>query len=173
MNQAPPTPPPPAATPYGWQPPPEQPGPAPGVQFAPHAERLVAYIVDSLIVSAIMFLGFFVVIFAGIVPAARGGNLESTGLIFFVLLIAALVIGLGYFPFFWARGGQTPGMRLFGLYVVRDRDGGPVGAGAAILRLIGFWIDAIAFYLGYIWVFIDARRRAWHDLIAGTVVVKR
>lgn len=26
--------------------------------------------------------------------------------------------------------------------------------------------------IGYIWIFIDKRRRGWHDLIAGTVVVK-
>jgi len=28
-------------------------------------------------------------------------------------------------------------------------------------------------YLGYVWIFIDARRRGWHDLIAGTVVIER
>ena len=45
-------------------------------------------------------------------------------------------------------------------------------AGAAILRLIGYWISAIVFYIGYIWIFIDKRKRGWHDLIAGTVVIK-
>jgi uncharacterized RDD family membrane protein YckC len=29
------------------------------------------------------------------------------------------------------------------------------------------------FYLGFLWVFVDGRRRGWHDLIAGTVVIKR
>jgi uncharacterized RDD family membrane protein YckC len=27
-------------------------------------------------------------------------------------------------------------------------------------------------YLGYIWILIDKRRRGWHDLIAGAVVIK-
>ena len=31
---------------------------------------------------------------------------------------------------------------------------------------------ACVFYLGYIWIFIDKRKRGWFDLIAGTVVVK-
>ena len=57
--------------------------------------------------------------------------------------------------------------------VVRDSDGGPVSAGAAILRLVGYWIDSLVFYLGFIWIFIDKRKRCWHDLIAGTVVIKR
>ena len=80
---------------------------------------------------------------------------------------------LAYFPWFWARDGATPGMRMFGLHVVRDRDGGPISGGQAILRLIGYWVDGLVFYLGYIWILIDKRKRGWHDLIAGTVVVKK
>ena len=63
-------------------------------------------------------------------------------------------------------------MRPFKLRVVMDKDGGKVTMGPAILRLIGYWIDQIIFYLGYIWVLIDSRRRGWHDLIAGTVVIQ-
>ncbi len=56
--------------------------------------------------------------------------------------------------------------------VVRDRDGGPITWGPAILRLIGYYVSALVFYIGYIWIFIDKRKRGWHDLIAGTVVIK-
>ena len=59
-----------------------------------------------------------------------------------------------------------------GLRVVMDKDGGPVTLGPAVLRLIGYWIDSLVFYLGFIWILIDSRRRGWHDLIAGTVVVQ-
>jgi uncharacterized RDD family membrane protein YckC len=83
------------------------------------------------------------------------------------------VIGLLYFPYFWANGGRTLGMRPFNLRVVRDSDGGPIGWGTAILRLIGLWVAGAVFYLGYIWIFIDKRRRGWQDLIAGTVVIKQ
>jgi uncharacterized RDD family membrane protein YckC len=176
MNQQPqtswPAPPPGGGPTPDWQAPPHQPGPAAGVQFAPHGERLVAYIVDSLILSALLLV--FVLVFVAVyfVSAARGSN--STIGIFALIVFTVLVFAsLAYFPFFWVRGGQTPGMKLFGLYVVRDSDGGPIGWGAAILRLIGYWIDALAFYLGYIWIFIDSRRRGWHDLIAGTLVIKR
>jgi uncharacterized RDD family membrane protein YckC len=26
--------------------------------------------------------------------------------------------------------------------------------------------------IGFLWVFVDKRRRAWHDLIGGTVVIR-
>ncbi len=83
------------------------------------------------------------------------------------------LIGLLYFPFFWARGGRTPGMRPFGLVADHDRDGAPIGWGTALLRLLGLYIAALVFYLGFIWIFIDKRHRGWQDLIAGTVVIKR
>jgi uncharacterized RDD family membrane protein YckC len=88
-------------------------------------------------------------------------------------MVVGTLVSFLYFPFFWARGGQTPGMRVFRLRVVRDADGGPIGWGPAILRLIGFWVSSAVFYLGFIWIFIDKRRRGWHDLIAGTVVIEQ
>jgi uncharacterized RDD family membrane protein YckC len=90
-----------------------------------------------------------------------------------LVLLVYLVIVLGYFPFFWARGGQTPGMRPFRLWVVRDQDGTPFGWGTASLRVLGLYVASSVFYLGFIWIFLDKRRRGWHDLIAGTVVVRR
>ena len=63
-------------------------------------------------------------------------------------------------------------MKMMGIKVVRDKDGGPLTMGQAILRLIGYWVSGFVFYLGYIWIFIDKRQRGWFDLIAGTVVIK-
>ena len=64
-------------------------------------------------------------------------------------------------------------MKLFNLYVVRDADGGPLSGGQAVLRLVGLWVAAAVFYIGFLWVFVDARRRGWQDLIAGTCVIER
>jgi uncharacterized RDD family membrane protein YckC len=30
----------------------------------------------------------------------------------------------------------------------------------------------IAFFLGFIWIGLDARKQGWHDKLAGTVVVR-
>jgi uncharacterized RDD family membrane protein YckC len=160
-----------------WQAPPEAEGPAPGVEFAGYGARLVAYILDGLILSALFLVAFFVL---GAAAVATGDFTDPqapqvdplAASLFGLMVLVFIVVSIAYFPFFWARGGQTPGMRPFGIRVVRDRDGGRVSAGSAILRLIGLYVGAIPVYLGYIWIFIDKRRRGWHDLIGGTVVIK-
>jgi uncharacterized RDD family membrane protein YckC len=160
-----------------WQSPPDVGGPAPGVEWAGYGERLVAYIVDGLILGAI-FVALSIVLIAGIIGGVDfsdprnpqfGGAAIGAVLLW---LLAIFVVSILYFPFFWARGGQTPGMRAFGIRVVRDRDGGPIGWGSALLRLLGYWVAGVVFYIGYVWMFFDSRRRGWHDLIAGTVVIK-
>ena len=159
-----PPPPPPVPAAQAWVQPEAESGPAPGVEFAPHGERLVAYIFDVLIVGVVLVLALILLGLLSVAAPVLGIPL---------LILAVILIPLLYFPWFWARGGQTLGMKVFGLHVVRDRDGGTIGWGSAILRLIGFWIDGLVFYLGFIWILIDKRRRGWHDLIAGTVVIKR
>ncbi len=136
-------------------------GPAPGVEFASHGARLVAYLVDVLI-QGVLSIALLVV------------SLVATAVfppLFLIGVLAWLAITVAYFPYFWATTGQTPGMKMMGIKVVRDVDGGPVTIGQAILRLIGYWVSGFVFYLGYIWIFIDKRRRGWHDLIAGTIVI--
>ena len=146
-----------------WARPVEPEGPAPGVAYGGAGERLLAYIIDGLVVlvaNLVMFLAALLLLFIAL----------PVGILVF---LAIFVVDIAYFPYFWKTRGQTPGMRQFQLYVVRDRDGGPITTGQAILRLIGYWVDGVVFYLGFIWILIDSRKRGWHDLIAGTVVIKR
>jgi uncharacterized RDD family membrane protein YckC len=144
-----------------WQAPEPEPGPSAGMSFASPGSRLIAYILDILV-------QFVIVVILGILTAVFGA-------IFFPLAIvtslAIIVVSVGYFPYFWARDGQTPGMAQMKIKVVRDADGGPVTTGQAILRLIGLWIGLAVFYIGVIWIFIDKRKRGWQDLIGGTVVI--
>lgn len=158
---------------------PDPAGPAPGIEFAPHGARLLAYLVDSVII-VVVALGLLLVIGLAFLSGASttddGATVEvSAGAVFATVLIFVLMLSLVllYFPFFWARGGQTPGMWPFGLRVVRDRDGGRIGWGTALLRMLGMYVVSAVFYLGFIWILVDKRRRGFHDLIAGTVVVKR
>ena len=159
-----------------WEAPEEPAGPAPGLAFGGFGPRLLAYLVDTLILVGVITV---LVLLVAIPFARSAGNRVGSSLTpaegIFVTLVILIVLGvmLGYFPWFWTRGGATPGMKLMNLRVVRDSDGGPLSVGQAILRLIGYWVSSFAFYLGFIWIFIDKRRRGWHDLIAGTVVVKR
>ncbi|HYN48068.1 MAG TPA: RDD family protein [Candidatus Nanopelagicales bacterium] len=174
---------PPAAPQAPWPPPAETAGPAPGVQFAGHGARLGAYILDAIlvgIVATVLLLIIMIPVLGALVGTAgsdgeidsgeAGAVVASVGL----FILGAVVIGvfsLLYFPFFWARGGATPGMKVAGIRVVNDRDGSRIGWGPAILRLIGWWVSAAVFYLGFVWILVDSRRRGWHDLLAGTCVI--
>ena len=158
--------------PAGWAPAPVAPGPGPGVEYAPHGGRLVAYIIDGFIVGIAVTIVALVLtpfLIAG-ASSENAGALAATG---FLYVFVVLLVSVSYFPFFWARNGQTPGMKIFGLRVVRDADGGKISGGTAIIRLIGLWISFAIFYLGIIWILVDSRRRGWHDLLAGTVVIRQ
>lgn len=174
-----------------WQVPPEPAGPAPGVQFAGHGARLGAYVLDAIIlgviVSAITIVTMLPVMGTLVSRAldnpdywsdpavwsdpATWSDLGPGITLFVVGIIVASIIGLLYFPFFWARGGATPGMQIAGIRVVNDRDGSRIGWGTALLRLVGWWVSGAVFYLGFVWILVDARRRGWHDLLAGTCVI--
>ena len=144
-----------------WQAPDPEAGPAPGIEFASPGARLVGYIVD-------IFIQFVVVVVLGVVSIVLAVIFWPLSVISALLIIAVSIL---YFPYFWVQSGQTPGMSVMKIKVVRDADGGPITWGPAILRWIGFWISTVVFYIGFIWIFVDKRRRGWMDLLGGTVVV--
>jgi uncharacterized RDD family membrane protein YckC len=171
-------PPPVAPPPVAWERPETTAGPAPGIEFAPHGARLVAYIFDGIIigivVSVIAIIGSIVIFLGATYEDDRVVSVSApSAVIGSIILFVSVVVGILYFPYFWSHGGSTLGMRPFNLRVVRDSDGGPIGWGTAFLRLLGLWVAGLVFYLGYIWIFIDKRRRGWQDLIAGTVMIRR
>ena len=83
-----------------------------------------------------------------------------------------LLLGLaGYGAVMWKFSGTTVGGIICDLKVVR-LDGRAVGWETAILRALGCFLSLLAAGLGFIWIAFDREHQAWHDKIAGTVVVK-
>ena len=146
-------------------------GPAPGVQFASPVARLIGYIIDGIITGAatlVLGLGLGTVI--GLAGEAGRGFITGMGLALY--FISILAIWLLYFPYFWQKSGQTPGMKVTKIKVVRDEDGGPIGWGTGFVRLFGYFVSQLVFYIGFLWVLVDKRKRGWFDLMAHTCVVK-
>lgn len=85
--------------------------------------------------------------------------------------LVGLVWPFGYYIFFWGTRGQTPGKMMVGIKII-STDGAPMSEGEAALRLIGYAISGIVFYLGYLWIIWDKDKQGWHDKIASTYVVK-
>lgn len=73
---------------------------------------------------------------------------------------------------FWVYKAATPGKMAVDSKVIDAETGAKPSVGQSIVRYIGYYISALPLGLGFIWAAIDEKNRTWHDLIAGTVVVK-
>jgi uncharacterized RDD family membrane protein YckC len=71
----------------------------------------------------------------------------------------------------WKLRGSTIGGIVFDLRVVR-RDGRAVDWETAIVRALGCFLSLAVAGLGFFWIAFDDDKQAWHDKIAGTVVVR-
>jgi uncharacterized RDD family membrane protein YckC len=76
----------------------------------------------------------------------------------------------GYGALMWKLRGTTVGGIIFGLRVVR-LDGREMDWPTAVVRALSCFLSAVVAFLGFIWIAFDPERQAWHDKIAGTVVV--
>jgi uncharacterized RDD family membrane protein YckC len=83
-----------------------------------------------------------------------------------VLLLLAI-----YGAVLWKLRGTTVGGAVCHLKVVR-LDGRPIDWGTAVVRALGCLLSLAVAGLGFFWIAIDPQRQAWHDKIAGTVVVQ-
>lgn len=153
------------------------------VQYAGFVSRLLAMLVDLLIISAIWIFGGIALSFirrtSGVdeLLALLGGILgwvavfEQTLLGVVLEISSLLLLSQLYFTFFYSFGGATIGKALLGLRVVR-RDGRPLRAPQAALRSLAYSVSTFLLYMGFLYVLIDDRRRGFHDILSGTVVVQ-
>ena len=136
-------------------------------KYAGFASRFTAFAVDVGV-----SLGVFMLALAAISFAARvltGKDIAwNKGDIW--VIIAYWVWEFIYFAYSWAASGRTAGMALFGVQVVRD-DGTGAGARRAVVRTLALPLSFLFLGLGFAGILLGDRRRALHDVIAGTAVI--
>ncbi|MFV1970468.1 MAG: RDD family protein [Acidimicrobiia bacterium] len=130
--------------------------------------RLFAYVVDLVIVAGILAVGGWLAVLVDTIFERMGLD-PRIGVSTIYIFLIPFIIGL-YFVMFWALTGRTIGKWFMGLKVIGE-NGRPPSIGRSILRLIGYGLSAVVFWVGYAWVLIDDERQAWHDHIAKTWVV--
>ena len=82
------------------------------------------------------------------------------------------LLGLAiYGAVMWKLRGTTVGGIVFNLRVVR-LDGREIDWETAIIRALSCFLSLAVAGLGFIWIALDPEHQAWHDKIAGTVVVQ-
>jgi uncharacterized RDD family membrane protein YckC len=134
--------------------------------------RFLAFLIDSIALSLISWvLTVLAAPFLGIAQSTDSGLFALfLGGIGFMLAIILLFLQFIYFGWLWSRSGQSVGMRVVNIRVLR-RD----GAGLSFLRAglrgtVGYWISGLVFGLGFLWAAFDARKEAWHDKLFDTGV---
>jgi uncharacterized RDD family membrane protein YckC len=127
--------------------------------------RYAAWMFDFLItLIAIM-------VFTFIVTAVSNRSVVGSNRDLLIVALLTVLLFVGNFVALAGANGQTAGMRILGIYIMRV-DARPFTAkDAAVRHLIGYPLSTLAFFLGFLWVLWDPRQQGWHDKIAGTIVV--
>jgi len=133
--------------------------------------RVVAYILDAIILGIPMMLIMTIFSFLAVklVPA------QSVAGTFIVALLGNLIaMGMSFFymVYFWVKYAATPGKMVLKLQVLDSSTMNNLSYGKAIIRLLGYMLSSILF-IGFILIAFSDKKKGLHDMIAGTVVVKK
>lgn len=89
-----------------------------------------------------------------------------------ILIVLQMAFAASYATWFVGRHGATLGKMATGLKVVAP-DGGAVGYGKACGRYFAEILSSLVLGIGYLMVAFDAEKRALHDRICNTRVVRK
>lgn len=114
-------------------------------------KRIVASIIDSIVLSIIGFLLGLTLSFVGVI-------------------IAPIISWMYYILMEGGSWHATLGKRVMGLYIA-DSNGKGITYSASILRLIGKMLSGLILGIGYLMAFFNDQKQGLHDMIAKTYVL--
>jgi uncharacterized membrane protein SpoIIM required for sporulation/uncharacterized RDD family membrane protein YckC len=138
--------------------------------------RLIALIIDQILLYLGILAIVLLMIFAGALSMASGVSEEWSGtLAVTVVVFVMFFLNWGYFVLFEAlNGGQTPGKKWTGIRVVQD-SGLPISWREAALRNFVRIADIMpppACFVGALMILMSKRGKRLGDLLAGTMVIR-
>ena len=148
-------------------------GPQPGLEWGGVGARFWALIADVFV-----FVGMFMVWAMGTaalgIPTREVDGVSPPGTMWFVWFL--IIMTLIYHPVCWYLWGGSPGQKALGLRVARSSNGERLGVGAVLIRYLVFSVVTLLVPLGIISAIVTANdpfKRAWHDTVARSVIVRR
>lgn len=172
-----------AAAPYaspvqaGWT-------PQPSVAYAGFWLRMVAHLIDHIVLAVPMGILFvFLILGTGISAALQGLHPGESpeeviaaigfGVIFFGAGVLVVALWLYYALFESSAWQATPGKKVLGLFVT-DLNGNRISFAQASGRFFAKMISGlIPLAIGYIMAGFTAKKQALHDIIAGCLVLRK
>jgi uncharacterized RDD family membrane protein YckC len=141
--------------------------------------RAVAYLIDAVILNAVSWLLELAIIGAIYWVAIlmnRDNQADFEAYLNpmhkqMVFLAISSVIELIYYTVGHHRYGTTVGKRIFQIYVVDISTLGYLSLWKSFIRAIGTTISAVIFGAGYLMAAFHPKKRALHDLMAGSISV--
>jgi len=137
------------------------------IEYAGFWVRVVAALIDTILI-VIITLPLLVAIYGMTYFEEALGTLVLgiwDFLIFYVLPAVAVIV-------FWMYRSATPGKMAVKAKIVDAKTGEKPSTGQCVGRYFAYYVAFLPLGLGIIWVAFDKRKRGWHDLLAGTVVVR-
>ena len=131
--------------------------------------RVVAAIIDALCLTVVEFLLIAISPDVSLDFYLNPESVWGTGT---WIDYATLLIGIAHYTVGVSVWATTIGKRAVGLYVLRP-NGSRLGPGRAFARYWAPLLSALILFAGYLMVAFREDKRALHDLICDTVVVKR
>jgi uncharacterized RDD family membrane protein YckC len=139
------------------------------MSYASWGKRVGGYLIDSLITSVPILIGYVILI------ATRDSSGSSSGAGFAIYGLLSLV-SLGVLIYNrWIQGGktgQTWGRKTMNIRLIGEATGQPIGALMAFVRDLAHIVDGLPCYIGWLFPLWDAKRQTLADKIMKTVVVE-
>lgn len=135
--------------------------------------RLAAMSYDLVLLTGVLVMASAVVtlpIGLALGPEAANALFRSSAfrLPFFFYSLGVLA---GFHLWFWTHGGQTLGMKTWGIRVVRE-DGSALTLRDALARYGAAVLSLLPLGLGFWWAAVDRNGLAWHDRLSRTRLVR-
>jgi uncharacterized RDD family membrane protein YckC len=179
----------------GWRPAEAAAGPTAGIAFADLTNRIIAYIIDLVILVIIGFVVNLILITAFLTTLFTSGSAIFLLLSVAVLVFNVLLAGI-YFIYTWTNMKASPGQRILGLMTVSEADGSALSFNAALARFVIMFapgyvaslastvvpgiLGLLLSFAGLAWsiyliytVANDPKRQGFHDHYAHSVVIKQ
>jgi uncharacterized RDD family membrane protein YckC len=150
---------------------------APQYEYANFGQRLVALLIDGLIMGFVSFivLGIFGASMFSVLKGNPDSESAAAGMVGSVMLLwlVLIVLNFAYFVYFESSEKQgTLGKQAMGL-IVTDIYGERISAMNALGRRASKIVSAFFMLIGYLMQPFTEKRQALHDMMASTLVYKK
>jgi uncharacterized RDD family membrane protein YckC len=141
------------------------------LMYASVGYRFLAIMIDGFVMMAgimiVLIPLFLIMAFTGGMGKSTGPNFGLMALIFLI----ELGVPAGYEIFFIGKYGATPGKMAMKIKVTTP-DAGPISYGRSTGRYFAKMLNGFTFYIGFLMAIWDDEKRALHDRICTTRVIR-